>query len=214
MIPGQTAAPVIFVLAGVNGAGKSSIGGALLRETDLAYFNPDEAAQLIRDNTGCSLADANSQAWLEGKRRLEEAIRLRHNFAFESTLGGNTISRLLLEAATRNIDVLVWFVGLSSPEQHIERVRARVAAGGHDIPEAKIRERWDSSTLNLIGLMPQLKELKVFDNSQERDPASGTIPPPLLLLHCRSGQVVGPPGCSIKSTPPWAKPIVAAALSK
>lgn len=206
------AAPVIFVLAGVNGAGKSSIGGALLRQSGLAYFNPDEAAHVIRDEIGGSVEEANALAWREGRERLENAIQRRHSFAFETTLGGNTIAGMLREAADAGIDVLVWFVGLARPEQHIERVRARVAAGGHDIPEAKIRERWDSSRRNLIALMPHLMELKVFDNSREGDPRAGTIPPPKLILHWRRGAIVGPAARSLRSTPDWAQPIVAAAL--
>lgn len=206
------AAPVIFVLAGVNGAGKSSIGGALLRQSGLAYFNPDQAARVIREEIGRSAEEANALAWLEGKERLENAIQRRHSFAFETTLGGNTIPGLLRGAADAGIDVLVWFVGLASPEQHIERVRARVAAGGHDIPEAKIRERWDGSRRNLIALMPHLVELRVFDNSREGDPVAGTIPPPTLLLHSRRGSVIAPSARSLRSTPDWAQPIVAAAL--
>jgi predicted ABC-type ATPase len=207
----EGSAPVIFVLAGVNGAGKSSIGGALLRQIGLEYFNPDEVGRIIREEIGCSTEEANALAWREGKERLENAIRSRHNFAFESTLGGDTISGLLRKAALAGIDVMVWFAGLSSPEQHIERVRARVAAGGHDIPEAKIRERWNGSRRNLITLLPYLTELRVFDNSRERDPA-GTIPPPRLLLHWRCGAVIAPSVRSLRSTPDWARPIIAAAL--
>jgi predicted ABC-type ATPase len=69
--------------------------------------------------------------------------------------------------------VRVWYVGLSSPELHIARVRARVAKGGHDIPEPRIRERYDASRLNLIRLLPRLSELWVYDNSVEADPDAG-----------------------------------------
>lgn len=60
--------------------------------------------------------------------------------------------------------------------------------------------------------MPQLAELKVFDNSAERDPKSGEIPPPKLLLHWQRGEVVAPDSDALARTPEWAKPIVAAAL--
>ena len=205
-------APVIFVLAGVNGAGKSSIGGARLRQQDLNYFNPDEVSQRIREEIGCSVAEVNSLAWQEGVRRLQEAIDSRTHFAFESTLGGLTIPRLLETAATARFDVLIWFVGLASAELHIARVRARVAAGGHDIPEEKIRERWNMSRRNLIGLMPLISELQVFDNSREGDPAAGTIPPPVLLLHWQRGRIVSPPLERLERTPEWAKAIIARAL--
>lgn len=205
-------APVIFVLAGVNGAGKSSIGGARLRQGGLNYFDPDQAAQKIRNTIGCSVEEANARAWQEGKERLESAIEARSNFAFETTLGGTTIPRLLEQAAETGIEILIWFIGLSSPQKHMSRVRARVAAGGHDISETKIRERWDTSRRNIIALMPYLTELKVFDNSEEGDPAVGTIPEPMLLLHWRGGAVVAPRPERLEMTPEWAQPIVARAL--
>ena len=204
--------PVIFVLAGVNGAGKSSIGGSLLREEGLAYFNPDEAASQIRELTGCTVEEANSLAWAEGKRLLEDAIASRSNFAFETTLGGRTIPALLARAADAGFELLVWFVGLASPELHIERVRERIARGGHAIPESKIRERWDSSRRNLIALMPLVTELRVFDNSTTGDPLRGTIPEPRLLLDLRRGKIIAPPIGELIETPEWAKPILAAAL--
>ncbi len=208
----QREAPVIFVLAGVNGAGKSSLGGGLLRRSGRDYFNPDETARRIRDSIGCTSDEANSLAWEEGKRRLNVAIKARLSYAFESTLGGHTIPALLAEAAGPGIEVVVWFAGLSSPEQHIARVRSRVAAGGHDIPDDMIRKRWDTSRRNIIALLPYLTELKVFDNSNEGDPAAGTIPPPRLLLHWRRNRIAAPGTKELGATPDWAKPIVAAAM--
>ena len=204
-------APRLFVLAGVNGAGKSSVGGATFSSGE-EFFNPDEAARAIRKETGCPFEEANAQAWQVGKERLQTAIRKRKSYAFESTLGANTIPSLLREAAQSGFQVKVWFVGLSSAEQHIARVRARVAAGGHDIPEAKIRERWNGSRRNIIMLLPYLTELRVFDNSQERAPVTGVLPSPKLLLHWNLGAIVAPSVSELESTPDWAMPIVVRAL--
>ncbi|HEX3071648.1 MAG TPA: ZTL protein [Thermoanaerobaculia bacterium] len=204
--------PKILVLSGVNGAGKSSLGGKIIRERGIDYFNPDEAARRIGAAKGCSADEANALAWEEGRRQLESAINGRFSHAFESTLGGNTIPGLLIDASRAGIDVIVWFVGLSSPERHIARVRARVAAGGHDIPEEMIRKRWDTSRRNLIALLPHLTGLRVYDNSNERSPAHGSIPEPRLLLHWRLGKIVAPRAREMLLTPEWAKPIVAAAL--
>ena len=203
--------PCIYVLAGTNGAGKSTVGGAAFRERGADYFNPDEAARRIRSaNPHVSQEDANSAAWNEGKRLLEKAISSRLTFAFETTLGGETIAGLLQRAIAARIEVRVWYVGLTSPEQHINRVRARVAAGGHDIPEDKIRERYDRSRLNLIRLLPELTEVRVLDNSDEADPAKGSAPTPLLVLHMAQGKIVTV--CDLAQVPDWAKPIVAAAM--
>ncbi|MHC1481789.1 hypothetical protein ACYJW8_16265, partial [Frateuria aurantia] len=77
------------------------------------------------------------------------------DFAFETTLGGNTIPRLLREACDHH-KVAIWFCGLATVELHIARVAARVAAGGHDIPVEKIHARFDSARENLLDLLPYL----------------------------------------------------------
>ena len=203
--------PCIYVLAGTNGAGKSTVGGAMFRESGAEYFNPDEAALRFRSaNPGMTQEEANSAAWRQGKRLLERAISERLDFAFETTLGGYTIARLLNQALSEKIEVRIWYVGLATPELHIARVRSRVAAGGHDIPESKIRERYESSRLNLLDLMPKLTELRVFDNSEEGDPRKGIAPQPRLLLHIDRGKIKDL--CDLTTAPEWAKPILATAL--
>lgn len=202
----------IFVLAGVNGAGKSSIGGAALRARDVPYFNPDLAARaLLKSNPGLPLQQANAQAWELGRQGLERALRERLNFAFETTLGATTLPDLLLAGAQAGAQVHVWYIGLSSPELHLQRVRERVRAGGHDIPEDKIRARYHSSRANLIRLLPHLASLHVHDNSAQADPKMGVPPAPELLLHMRAGRVVS--HSALARIPQWAKPILAAALS-
>lgn len=199
------------MLAGVNGAGKSSIVGATIRDKGGEYYNPDEAAREIKTiHPALSQTEANAAAWEQGRRMLQRAIDDGLEFAFETTLGGNTIPGLLADAAARGAEVHVFFVGLSSPEAHLERVRQRVRAGGHDIAEADIRRRYRHSLINLVTLLPALTELRVYDNSITADPAAGQQPRPVLVLHVRGGRIVGPP--DLAATPAWAKPIVAAAL--
>jgi predicted ABC-type ATPase len=203
--------PCIYVLAGTNGAGKSSIAGAMFRYKGAEYFNPDEAAfRMLAANPALTCEQANSAAWNEGKRLLERAIDERCNFAFETTLGGRSIAALLEKVPATGIAVRVWYVGLSSSELHIARVRARVKKGGHDIPEARIRERFVSSRWNLIRLLPRLTEIFVYDNSEEADPSSGSVPEPKLILHAIKGKVAAT--CNLKQAPDWAKPILMAAL--
>ena len=200
------------MLAGVNGAGKSSIGGAVIRASGADYFNPDEAAaELMAGNPGLDQLRANAAAWQQGRRLLERAIAEHLDFAFETTLGGATMPRLIAEAASSGFEVRIFYVGLASPELHLARVRQRVRSGGHDIPESSIRRRWRHSRQNLIQLLPVLTELRVYDNSADADPATGNAPQPALVLHVNRGRIVGPPDLS--KTPQWAKPIVAAALS-
>ena len=203
--------PCIYVLAGTNGAGKSSIAGAMFLAQGTGYFDPDEAARrILAANPGLAQAEANSAAWNQGRRLLERAISERLNFAFETTLGGRTIPALLGAALSAGVEVRIWYVGLRSAALHIARVRARVAKGGHDIPELAIRDRYDSSRLNLIRLLPRLTELRVYDNSDEANPDAGAAPQPKLLLHVAAGRMVSL--CDLAATPEWAKPILAAAI--
>lgn len=199
------------MLAGVNGAGKSSIAGAAFRAAGADYYNPDEIACALRlTHPALGQVEANALAWQQGRRLLERAIAMRAQFAFETTLGATTIPRLLAEAAAAGIEVRVWFAGLASPELHLERVRERVRRGGHDIAEADIRRRYEHSRLNLIELLPSLAALRLYDNSAAADPASGAALAPRLALHLERGRIVGP--ADLSRTPRWAKPIVAAAL--
>lgn len=203
----------ISVIAGVNGAGKSSVAGAAIRAAGGAYFNPDEATQrLLAANPGSTLAAANAAAWQEGKRLLQQAIADHADFAFETTLGGTTIASLLEVAVHASLAVHIRYVGLEGVDMHLARVRARVAAGGHDIPEAKIRERYERSRTNLIRLLPRLTSLDVFDNSVEAASTRARRPAPRLLLRMSRGAVkeVAP----LEAIPSWAKPIVMAAIKR
>jgi predicted ABC-type ATPase len=205
-----TARPEILVLAGVNGAGKSSIAGAALERHGGAYYNPDRAT-LAYIRGGLAPDHATSRAWNRGRVQLERAIALGRSYAFETTLGGRTITSLLLQAARGDHRVRVWYAGLSSPALHLQRIRARVARGGHDIPEPRVRTRWTSSRENLVRLLPHLAELDVYDNSFEADPSAGVPPRPRRVLYARDGVIIhlAPP----LTVPGWAKPIVATALT-
>lgn len=204
----QASRPVLLVLAGVNGAGKSSIGGnVMLRRAGMTWFNPDTYTQLLMEQGGLALAEANPLAWQHGLDLLDQAVAAGHSHAFETTLGGATMTQRIAAAASTH-DVLMWFCGLSSPEQHIARVAKRVAAGGHAILDAKIRERWVQAPLHLIELMPHLNELRVFDNSAEAETGQA-VEDPRLVLHLLSGVLQFPVALAdLQRTPAWAKPIV------
>lgn len=206
----------IFVLAGCNGAGKSSIGGQAFEAAGIACFNPDLAAReamALASAQGRPMTsqDANAWAWNEGVARLRRAIAERGNYALETTLGGDTIVDLLLEAAEAGLAVNVWFVGLDTVELHVARVRQRVTRGGHDIPRADIERRFVRSRLNLIRLLPRASQVVVYDNSSQAGIGVRGKVQPRLLLRMADSTVIGPP--ELAQTPAWAKPIVAAALA-
>jgi len=196
------------VIAGVNGAGKSSVVGEALRQRGADYHNPDELTRAYVDR-GLGLDEANSRAWQRGRQALIRAVDEGLDFAFETTLGGRTMTDLLMRAVRKGLRVRLIYVGLASADLHIERVRARVRRGGHAIPEERIRQRWQSSRQNLIRLLPHLSELRVFDNSLEADPRRGALPSPRLLLTMRDGQIVH--SVPLDEVPDWVKPVMMAA---
>jgi len=199
---------MIFVLAGVNGAGKSSIGGSAIRAAGQDWYNPDEFAQAMHGQyPDIPLHEINRQVWHEGRRRLEAAIRDNTDFAFETTLGGSTITHTLLDAIAAGVSVNVWYCGLASAEQHIERVAARVARGGHDIPEDLIRTRYKTSMRNLCRLAPGLAQLAVYDNSTPLD--AQQLPNIRRLLHVANGEMRE----LDRNMPGWAKPIATVCLN-
>ncbi|MEX2570190.1 MAG: AAA family ATPase [Gemmatimonadota bacterium] len=201
--------PEIVVLAGTNGAGKSSVAGRALRAQGADYFNADEVTRsLLNNDASLSPQEANSRAWYKGRDMLRESIASRQSFRFETTLGGNSIRDLLLKAANVGIAVRVFYVALESPELHIERVQARVDRGGHHIPEDKIRARYDRSRQNLVQLLPHIAELRLYDNSKPVE--RGSAPTPLHILHVRSGRIDFL--CPLHQVPGWAKPVVQRAL--
>jgi predicted ABC-type ATPase len=203
--------PTITVLAGVNGAGKSSIAGEFAEAHSDFYFNPDSVAlKILALHPDIPVTLANGHAWQIGKSLLEQAIAEKRDYRFETSLGGRSIAKLLQTAAQSGHLLHIWFCGLVSPELHLRRVRSRVTRGGHDIPEEKIRERWNSSRENLIRLLPSIHHLRVYDNSTEADPAAGQMPCLRLLLEMKSRKITAP--TDLSDAPEWAQPIIAAAI--
>jgi len=201
--------PSLTVLAGVNGAGKSSVGGKMLNKAGAEYFNPDVYAHQLRAGVSLTQVKANAIAWTYGKDKLEEAIAKGADYTFESTLGGKTITTLLIDAANHSHQLEIWFVGLESVELHLQRVAKRVAKGGHPIPESAIRQRWIGSHENIIRLIPHVTTLRVFDNS--REVPDDETPDPTLLLSIQDSELTYPGPEELSATPIWAKPIIAAA---
>jgi predicted ABC-type ATPase len=204
---------VITVLAGVNGAGMSSIGGALIQQKGGVFYNPDLVALAARKaSPSLTAQEANAYAWQRGKELLEAATANRIDFNFETTLGGETITKLLIDAAKIGATLNIWYAGLSSVDLHIKRVASRVEKGGHAIPEADIRNRWIGSHGNIVKLLPHVTHLRVYDNSTDRDPDHGQPPEPKLVLSVKNRAIDFPGPDEVQDTPEWAKPIVVVAF--
>jgi predicted ABC-type ATPase len=73
--------------------------------------------------------------------------------------------RLVLAAKRNKFEFRLIFIMLDSPDRNVERVRLRAKKGGHDVPEAKIRQRWIKSIRQLPWFLEQADRAFIFDNT-------------------------------------------------
>lgn len=95
-------------------------------------------------------------------------IQSEQSFTVETTLSGSTYLKMAARARDAGFNVIAFFVGTSSVEINLERVRARVEKGGHDVPEADQRRRYPRTLANMARLLPMVDLAVVFDNSSEQ----------------------------------------------
>jgi len=156
------------MIAGPNGSGKSS----LYSNTEIEAFdqsiwiiNPDLLTERIRDVEKLSQDEANLEAVIRIEAWIEASIRAHQTVGVETVLSTDKYRRLVLAAKSMQFEFRLIYVVLASPDLNVERVRLRVKKGGHDVPEAKIRERWFKSVRQLPWFLQQSDRAWIFDNS-------------------------------------------------
>lgn len=158
----------IVIIAGPNGAGKTTFAETFLPEEAECpdFINADLIAG------GLSPFDPSAAALRAGRMMMEEIrrrVRRRRSFAFETTLSGLTYVRLIRAWQRMGYRVKVVFLSLASPGLAVARVRARVAQGGHDVPETVIRRRFVAGLRNFNERYKALADSWVlYDNSGVR----------------------------------------------
>lgn len=159
--------PVLYIIAGPNGAGKTTASYSLLPDMldCWEFVNADEIAR------GLSPFNPESMAFEAGRimlQRINQLAEANTTFAFETTLTTMSYAGMIEGCRKKGYQVVLIFLWLSSPELAVERVRSRVAKGGHNIPEEVIRRRYRKGLKNFVDLfMPLCDEWLVADNSFE-----------------------------------------------
>jgi predicted ABC-type ATPase len=151
--------PVIVALAGPNGAGKTTFFHAHLREAGLRFVNADDIAREL-DVSAYQAAEV-----ADALRR--ELVRQRESFVFETVFSDPVGDKLafLKDAAKSGYNVILCFIGISSPEISEQRVAMRVSKGGHDVPDEKIVSRFPRTLENLKAAIQALPMVFIFDNN-------------------------------------------------
>jgi len=159
--------PVLTILAGSNGSGKSTLTSSVREEFQQApILDPDAIAKSIRDTLQGT--DSDIEAGKKVLRRAEELIESNQSFTVETTLSGSTYLRMAARAKDAGFLIAVIFVGTNSVEINIERVKARVQKGGHDVPEADQRRRYPRTLANMKKLLPLADLVVILDNSSQQ----------------------------------------------
>jgi predicted ABC-type ATPase len=128
----------VIIIAGPNGAGKTTFGDEYLSNKHIEFVNADEIARAME-----SRSDVSAARRMLG--RIDELVRRNADFALETTLATRTYAQKIPAWRKLGYVVSLTYLRLGSAEESLDRVRRRVAAGGHGIPEETIRRRFGKS---------------------------------------------------------------------
>jgi predicted ABC-type ATPase len=151
------------VLAGPNGSGKSTITRFLEFEGREHLIDPDAIARELNPTNLLAVAVAAGRLALH---RTEDYLNQRVSFAIETTLAGGRGIDVMSMAKERGYEVHLAFVALDNPERNIDRIRDRVARGGHFVPDLDVRRRYSRSMANLPEAIRLADLARVYDNSK------------------------------------------------
>ena len=135
----------MFILAGANGSGKSTISRVLLPAEGIVYVNPDDIARELNPSDPLGV---RIEAGRETFRRIDELLERGESFAVESTLSGNAYVKVLQRAKALGYETMIAYVFVDSPEVCIARIAARIQGGGHFVPDEDVRRRYARSKEN------------------------------------------------------------------
>lgn len=183
--------PIIVALAGPNGAGKTSFYRSFLQPSGLRFVNADLLTMQLQ-------LDPYQSAHLADELR-RALVQQRESFIFETVFSDPVGDKLefLKGAESLGYTVVLFFIGIDSPETSGERVAIRVSKGGHDVPYDKLLQRYPRALKNLQRALIELSNVRVYDNS------ALSLPHRLVALREEGDQIkLYPP------IPPWLRPLL------
>jgi predicted ABC-type ATPase len=139
--------PNLYIIAGCNGAGKTTASYTVLPEilNCKEFINADEIARGLSPFQPEKVAIAAGRIMLQ---RIDELIKLKIDFAIETTLTTKSYTKMIEVARLNGYNIKLAYLWLNNVDLAIERVNARVKEGGHNIPEDVIRRRYKKGIFN------------------------------------------------------------------
>jgi predicted ABC-type ATPase len=191
--------PVLIIIAGPNGSGKTSITQQILKHEwleDSIYINPDNIA---KDTFGdWNSPEAVMKAAQLATQIREDCIKSGKSLIFETVLSADDKITFIQKAKDHGYFIRLFFVGTDSPTINAARIAQRVMEGGHDVPIAKIISRYSKSIANCCVAAKMADRAYLYDNS-------ANFEQPKLLFRVVDGLIAKEYG-SINA---WAKPVLA-----
>lgn len=155
--------PQLIIIGGANGSGKTTLAREFVRLENYTYLGADEIARELNAQQPEKVAIEAARLF---SQKFGEFLEKSETLIVESTLSGLSLRKWIEKARNFDYAVKILFVYLSSPELCIQRVAARVAKGGHDVPEADIKRRFVRANSNFHHVYKDLAdEWSLFYNA-------------------------------------------------
>lgn len=168
MLQARSEQPIFLIVAGPNGSGKSSVYENAKLEWDgrsVWIVNPDLLAVRIRDVENLEPTAANLEAVIRIEAWLDSSIQVHKTVGVETVLSTDKYQRLVKKAKGLGFAVWLIYVVLDSPDRSIERIRLRVAKGGHHVKDDDVRRRYGRSLQQMKWFLSEADQAWIYDNS-------------------------------------------------
>ena len=175
------------MIAGPNGAGKSTFSD-LLTPFHLEVIDGDKELvkrqRLFPDIDTASLLEAMNEHWFP--ELIDAALAAKADFAYETNLRSERVFRTLDTFKKKGYETNLFYIGLSSVEIALERVKLRVKQGGHAVSLENVAHNFRAGLQYLSQCLPVFDRVIIFDNSTKQD----DMVIPNLLLRIESGKIL------------------------
>ena len=164
--------PVLIVIAGPNGSGKTSTTSLVIKHEwaeQCVYINPDEIAQSKFGDWNDVNAVRQAVEYCETWR--EQLLQERKDFIFETVLSSEGKVDFMKRAKEAGYFIRMFFICTESPTINAARIANRVMEGGHDVPIKKIISRYEKAIINAIKVAGFADRAYFYDNSIENQNA-------------------------------------------
>jgi predicted ABC-type ATPase len=158
--------PTLYLLAGPNGAGKTSYYETAIEEgfiqSNLPFVNVD---LITRSLPGMYTPDNFVKAEEIAREEIASHISSMSDFMIESNLATQRDYDWICAMIKKGYEVVLFFLCTSFLEININRVKKRVAEGGHDVAESIIEHRYKMGLTYLKGSLQIFSKAYLIDNS-------------------------------------------------